>query len=112
METSEIINEMRAAVKNNTAKPLTMADVNRLHGKKIRTIYFGYNGQDHTDEFVVGKIVSYSTLITNKEMAHRHADVMEILTDEGRQTFIRSHPENHGEFTCSDSDRTVYFIEL
>lgn len=95
---------MRSAVENKTAKVLTEDIALELKGKKITTIYFGYKGQDHTDEFVVGNIVSEYTDRNNMV-------VKTLMTFEGRNTFIRLHSENEGAFTCSDVDRFVFYLE-
>ena len=37
---------------------------------------------------------------------------MVLITADGRNTFIYAHSFNNGAFTCSDSDRFVYYVEL
>ena len=98
---------MRAAVENNTAELLTLEAAKQLKGKKIETIYFGYRGQDGVDEFVVGDLVK-------KEWIEGYDPfVLEMFTADGRGTNIRAHSINGYEvFSCSDSDRYVYFIEI
>jgi len=99
------LEEMRQAVKTKEAKILTIDLANKLKGKKIRTIYFGYKGQDGIDEFIIGDI-KREIYASGKE------GKLCLFTSDGRNTYIRAHKENNGDFTCSDSDRFVYFIEL
>lgn len=131
------INDLPTAVENKTAQVLTIDIAKELKGRKIATIYFGYKGQDGIDEFVIGEVVSeleyYRTLAEPCYENHpkgfknraeywesymtpaqldEHRNQMIILTSEGRNTHIRAHEENDGAFTCSDSDRFVYFIEV
>ena len=47
------LEEMRELHKQQKLKLLTLDQIPSLIGKKICTIYFGYAGQDHVDEFVV-----------------------------------------------------------
>lgn len=99
------LQELRQAVDSKTATPLTDIDAEQLKGKKIATIYFGYNGQDGIDEFVVGDV-----------KPEVYADGREghlcLFTAEGRNTFMRLHKQNNGFFSCSDVDRFVYFVEV
>ena len=99
------LQELRQAVANKTAKILTIDDATRLKGCKIATVYFGYNGQDGIDEFVVGDVKPEN--YGNGKEGH-----ICIFDADGRNTFIRAHKENKGAFTCSDSDRFVFFIEV
>jgi len=99
------LEELKVAVSNKTAEVLTIDKAIALKGRKIATIYFGYRGQDHNDEFIVGDIV-------NDYTDHNAFMVRTLKTAEGRNTYIRLHVENRGGFTCSDSDRFVYFIEV
>jgi hypothetical protein len=129
------LQEMREAVKNDTAQILTLDLANELKGKKIATIYFGYKGQDGIDEFIVGEIVSELDLarreVTFKEIDPRFNNRAEywesymtkqqlnekrnrmlLLTADGRNTYIYAAPSNDGIFTCSDIDRYVFYVEL
>lgn len=126
------LEQLREAVANKTAKVLTVDLANELKGRKIATIYFGYRGQDGIDEFIVGDVKSEydfaETIIEGFEkegnqarrwdavmsasQIKRYKNTMILLTADGRNTFIRAHEENHGAFTCSDTDRFVYFIEV
>lgn len=90
---------LREAVANKTAKVLTVDLAKELKGRKIKTIYFGYRGQDGTDEFIIGDILPEP----NKQC---------LYTSTGRNTYMYAHSSNHGAFTCSDIDRFVYFIEV
>lgn len=122
------LNTMREAVKTKTAEILTLLDAKDLKGKKIATIYFGYNGQDGVDEFVIGEIISeyenaernpcdgydnqarYWDSYMTREQLEECKNKMLIITDDGRNTYISAHPENQGIFSCSDIDRFVYYI--
>ena len=99
------INDLRTAVQNKSAKVLTIDIANKLKGRKIATLYFGFRGQDGFDEFIVGEI-------TDDYRDHNGCMIQSLYTADGRNTFIRAHAENCGAFTCSDSDRFVYFIEI
>ena len=129
--------EMRSAVENKTAKILTIDIAESLKGKKIRTIYFAYKGQDGVDEFVVGEVISeleyyrklkedcyvnhpkgwknraeeWESRLTESELS-RYRNTMLLVAEDGRNTFIRAHQGNSGAFSCSDVDRFVYFVEV
>lgn len=127
------LNEMKKAVDSKEAQILTVELAKQLKGKSISTIYFGYKGQDGVDNFVVGEIKSHYDL-AKEESYNQHdprfatrADYWEsymsdaqlneekstlmLLAQDGRETYIRAHSFNCGVFTCSDSDRFVYFVE-
>lgn len=131
------LQELCEAVANKTAKVLTVDLAEELKGKRIATIYFGYRGQDGIDEFVIGDIVSeieyyrnlkedcyinhpkgfknraeYWESFMSESQLDRYRNTMIIIAADGRNTFIRAHAENHGAFTCSDTDRFVYFLEV
>jgi hypothetical protein len=122
---------MKAAVRLGKTKILTLELAAELKGKRIQTIYFGYRGQDGTDDFIVGEVLS------EYQLAERNVDVknfpqgnqakywesymsgdrieatkreMHLLTADGRATLIRT-TQFTNEFHCSDSDRIVQFIE-
>jgi hypothetical protein len=99
------LQEMREAVKSGNAKVLTVETAKELKGKKIATIYFGYEGQDGIDEFIVGDVMR--EIYPNGKEGQ-----LCLFTSYGRCTYIRAHEGNEGAFTCTDSDRFVYFIEL
>jgi hypothetical protein len=133
----EVSIKMKEAVKNETAKPLTLENAKLLKGKRIQTIYFGYKGQNGVDDFTVGEIVSewdlaatkvdekaypqgnqqlYWASFMSKEQIAESKSKLVILKADGKQTFIYCH-QNSREFevptfTCSDVDREVYFIEV
>ena len=91
------LKEMRELYQSNGLEMLTVERVNSLKGKKIQTIYFGYDHQDGIDEFVVGDIVP-------------ERDMLTLLRADGTNTFIRC---TDGEkFWCSDEDRYVYYLEV
>lgn len=103
-------------------KVLTMETAKTLAGKKIKTAYFGYRGQDGVDEFVVGKIVPSESLWANqdpdfiKRMIKSYGECFELLAEDGRATAIRCYPKSYEfsepTFHCSDSDREVFFVEV
>lgn len=101
---------MYAAVDNDTAQILTVEKARELKGKRIITLYFGYNSQDGTDDFIVGDIVTCASLMNRP--AKSDYENFEILKSDGNPTCIRAHKENEGKFTCSDSDRFVFFLEV
>lgn len=126
----DILNIMKEAVNNKSAKILTIDLAINLKGKKIATIFFGYNSQDVVKIFNVGAICSEYTLASNEshekfgsrakwwdsfmsaEQIEKLKNTFHILTDDGNPTHIIALPENDGAFSCSDSDRFVFFIEL
>ena len=102
------LNELRSAVENKSAKVLTDFWALELKGKKIAAIYFGYHGQDGIDEFVVGEV-------KREIYGNGKEGELCLFTADGRNTYIRLLNESYGKdgiFTCSDSDRIVYFVEV
>ena len=114
---------------------LTVEIAKSLIGKRIQTVYSGYRGQDGDDTFVIGDVVSELEYYRNlKEECYQNnpkfknraeywesymtkeqlleANKMVIITADGRNTFIYAHHFNDGAFTCSDSDRFVYYVEV
>lgn len=135
MSTTEVLQSMREAVNNGTAKVLTLEIAKTLIGKKIRTIYFGYRGQDGVDEFVVKEVISewdqakkdVSETETDRELRLiKSAGVnyvnylkqsMALVADReinNGGTYIWCNPKDFSfdtpTFVCSDSDRTVFYI--
>jgi len=126
------LQELKNAVADKSAWILTIDVAKQLKGNRIATIYFGYHGQDGIDEFVIGDIVSeynyaetiiegfeeygnqarYWDQIMNTNQINKMKDRMLLLTADGRNTHIFAVIENDGIFTCSDSDRFVYFIDV
>ena len=122
-------------VENKTAQVLTIETAKELKGEKIQTIYFGYRHQDHTEEFVVGDVVSeleyyrnlkedcypdgrfnnraeyWESFMTPAQLQERK-DKLFLVTADGRNTYIYGY-ENHysGIMNCSDDGRYVYFIK-
>lgn len=96
---------MKFSVETGSAQVLTLEKAKRLRGKRIATIYFGYNGQDGVDEFVVGDV-------KREILKNGKPGKMCLFTDQGRNTCIRTEPVNNGEFYCSDIDRQVFYLEL
>lgn len=119
--------EMRKLVKEGKTELLTLEDIPNLAGKKIRTIYFGYEHQDGVDEFVVGGVASEWELAEKETMkdgrtraeywaSYMSGDRIEelkntlmLLRQDGSKTYIRCDRQE-GEFYCSDIDRYVQFI--
>ena len=123
------LQEMRKLFNDGKLKKLTVDDALNLKGRKIQTIYFGYAGQDGTDEFVVGNIVNqydYYRLYEKgykgkyKNMADEWShtlsqnlidDVkrrMVLLREDNSDTYIFAYDN---EFFCSDLDRLVFYLE-
>lgn len=94
--------DLYKAVESKQAFVLTIDAIPALVGKKIATLYFGYRGQDGFKEFIVGKVTQ------------ERPGTLTLLDNEGKNTFIRIHQNEpygaDGIFTCSDSDREVYYI--
>ena len=115
---------------------LTVDIAKSLIGKRIQTVYSGYRGQDGDDTFVIGDVVSeleyyrnlkeecyendpkfknraeyWESYMTEKQLSEAKSKMVLISAD-GRNTFIYAHSFNNGAFTCSDSDRFVYYVEL
>ncbi len=128
------LNDLREAVENKTATVLTIEIATKLKGKRISTIYFGYNGQDGKDNFIIGEIISeYDRAKANAQFSEvdsrfnnqaewwesymtpakltEYKNKMMLFTADGRNTFIFAHPDNFGAFTCSDRDRFVFYVE-
>ncbi len=123
----DLLIELRKAVDN---KKLSILDVNviqSLKGKRIQTIYFGYDSQDDVKDFIVGEVISQFDLAKRhkvpdfnnmaeywehflpEDRLNEYKNTLTILDNEGRQTFINAHPFNNGKFTCSDDDRFVFY---
>lgn len=122
---------MKQAVENKTAKILTLDLAKELKGKRIATIYFGYRGQNGVNDFIVGEIKSrydlakeelncgkysnraeyWESYMTENQLEETKTNLMLMKEDE-TNTHIGAHSFNDGAFTCSDSDRFVYFIEV
>lgn len=84
---------------------LTIEIAESLNGKRIQTVYAGYCDQDGTDDFIVGEI---------KRETYPNGKQGEIclFASDGRNTYIRAHSFNEGYFTCSDSDRFVFYVVI
>jgi len=123
-----LLNELRVSAKNKELTLLTLEDVESLKGKRIQTIYFGYNGQDGVDDFVVGDVLSeyeiaqkdtdidgfenrakyWESYMSKSQLADQKAK-LQILTADGRKTYIRCESNHESVFWCSDSDRFVQY---
>lgn len=127
------LQEMRQAVNNGTAKVLTLEAAKALKGKRIATIYFGYHGQDGIDEFTVKEVISEWEQILKdkseteesriKRLGEKYINYLKqsrtLVADReinNGGTFIWCNPLDFSfsipTFVCSDSDRTVYYVEL
>lgn len=101
----KLYSKMNEAVNTKTANILTKEDALKMRGKKISTIFFGYNSQDGVDEFVVGEV--------KREMyPNGKTGRMALFTADGRCTHMFLDEEGYypDRFYCTDSDRYVYFI--
>lgn len=138
-ESKELYREMKALYNEGELKELTIEAAQALKGKRIKTLYFGYAGQDGVDDFVVGNIISEYDYYLNcpsetegrfpDEKGNKNLidywksrgffDVIEeskktlyLLDSDGYDTMFRLHTEGDNTFTCSDVDRIVYYKEV
>ena len=100
---------------------LTLEIAKTLIGKEIKTHYYGYRGQDGTDQFVVGEIINEYELGKregwndhwNEQQIEKGKSQLRIITADDRNTFISCHLNegyfNEPTFTCSDADRPVSY---
>lgn len=98
---ANLLSEMRTAHANGELQTISIENINSLTGKRIQTLYFGYDGQDGVDDFTVGEIV-------------KKGDDLTIIADDGRDTGIR-YSEKYdfdGLFYCTDVDRAVFFRKV
>lgn len=111
---------------------LTIDKAKELRGKKIQILNFGYAHQDHTDEFVVGEILSeFEIAQRNKDgfkgfksqaeywesfMSPQKLEAMkesfELLNDKGGHTFAKYSADEDldGQFHLGDIGRLVWFM--
>lgn len=115
--------KIEQAIKDGTAKQLTLECIPHLIGKKIQTKYYGYQGQDGIDEFIVDKLVLSHSLWGNqspeyhKEQAFKNPSDyfynMALLGANNYVTNINGNARsNISNMWCSDSDRYVLYIEI
>jgi len=113
-------------------KNLTLEIANKLIGKRIQTHYCGYMGQDWSDNFIIGELISeyefakrnknfsgfsdqsvYWDSYMNNQKLKEKKHTLKIITSDGRDTYIfcdyYEQNMNNPSFTCSDSDRYVSF---
>lgn len=111
---------MKALYNEGELKELTIEAAQALKGKRIKTLYFGYAGQDGVDDFVVGNIISEYDYYLNcpSETEGRFPDEKgnKNLIDYWKScgysdTMIRVDTNDGNIFTCSDADRIVYYTE-
>ena len=119
------IEEMKSAVIGGDRRILTLEKVKALTGKRIGTIYFDFQPSQHpkVDEFIVGEIKSEFDLHPDKKsvmkefkdrphLIKRMKTTLEIITDDGRRTFLRANAVNSGIFTGPNADYEVWFKEF
>jgi hypothetical protein len=117
--------EMKEAVLQGKTQVLTIDRVKRLAGKRIATIFFDLQPQHQhiVDEFVVGEIRSefdlhpnqksvLKELKSNPHLIRRMKSTMEILTREGRRTFLKAETHRSMIFTGPNNAYEVWFREL
>jgi len=123
------LNELKELQKKGKMQILTMNDILNLKGKEITTLYYGYRGQDGIDSFKVGEVISeydnaardtditgfdnraeyWGSFMTKEQLFEKKTTYM-LFTAEGRNTYMKAYPFNDGWFSCSDSDRFVFFL--
>lgn len=128
------LEEMRELHKQQKLNLLTIDVIPSLIGKKICTIYFGYAGQDHVDEFVVKGIESewdfaskevmedgrtrseywnsYMSKAQKEEAQNTMCVIRDVEEHERQNTYIRCDVRNERFFWCSDIDRWVFYTEV
>lgn len=135
----ELYKEMKSLYNKEELKELTLEAAKSLKGKRIKTLYMGYMGQDEVDNFIVGDVVSEYNYYLNcpSETEDRFPDekgnknlidywksrgfldlieeskkTLYLLDSDGYNTMFRLHAEEgNNTFTCSDVDRIVYYKE-
>ena len=138
MKTSTITaREFNQKIDNNEAAVLTVEKAKSLKGKKIAWTYFGYSSNEQVVyEMTVGEIVSSWDFHKNEKVdgfesrtaewqtwmrpdqIQDEKDKLILLDEKGENNnhiFAFTGRENcfdEPTFTCSDSDRSVFFIEL
>jgi hypothetical protein len=119
------LEEMNQAVLQGNTKILTLDRIKELTGKRIATIFFNFQPpHSHTiDEFVIGKVLSAYDLHPDQKsvikelkgsphLLKRMKSTLEIITEEGRRTFIKAEVHKSSIFTGPDSAHEVWFKEL
>lgn len=128
------LEEMRELHKQEKLKLLTLDQIPSLIGKKICTIYFGYAGQDHVDEFVVKGVESkwdfaskeimkdgrtrseywdsYMTKRQKEDAQNTMCIIRDVKEHERQNTFIHCDKRMNEFFWCSDEDRAVFYMEV
>jgi len=98
-----MIKDFIEKINNGEAKILTVESAKSLKGKSIKWMYFGYKANFNVVQTtVVGDIV--------EDGKNR----LELLDSKGMPTYIYAHLDSkiyeEPTFTCSDSDREVYYL--
>ena len=119
------LEEMKTAVKCGTTKVLTLERAKTLTGKRIATIFFDFSPrhQHQVDEFTMGEIKTVfdlhsdqkAVLAEYKDKPHlikKMKSTWEIITEEGRRTFLRADGYTGGIFTGPNPDFEVWYKEV
>ena len=134
------LSEMYQLQKENKLEVLTVNSAKSLKGKKIQILNFGYAHQDHTEEFVIGDVMSeleyyrqlkeecypdakghknraeeWESFMTPAQLKDKR-ETLVIVKDNGQSSFIRYNPkydyDNSKTFYLGDVDRLVWFKEI
>lgn len=134
------LNEMYKLHEEKKLKILTVESAKALKGNKIQILIFGYAHQDHTEEFVIGDVMSeleyyrqlkedcypdkhghknraeYWESYMTPEKLEEHRETLVIVKDNGESSYIRYNPkydyDNSKTFYLGDVDRLVWFKEI
>ena len=134
------LSEMYQLQKENKLEVLTVNSAKSIKGKKIQILNFGYAHQDHTEEFVIGDVMSeleyyrqlkeecypdakghknraeeWESFMTPAQLKDKR-ETLVIVKDNGQSSFIRYNPkydyDNSKTFYLGDVDRLVWFKEI
>ena len=134
------LSEMYQLQKENKLEVLTVNSAKSLKGKKIQILNLGYAHQDHTEEFVIGDVMSeleyyrqlkeecypdakghknraeeWESFMTPAQLKDKR-ETLVIVKDDGQSSFIRYNPkydyDNSKTFYLGDVDRLVWFKEI
>ena len=121
-------------IDNGEAQVLTVEKAKALKGKRIYWMYFGYEGNENSvNEMTVGDIVTqyeynksqpmkgypsrtayWESYMTNEKLQDIK-DILVLLDVDGTNNYIyastgRNNFFDEPTFTCSDADRSVFFM--
>ncbi len=92
-------------------------NVSEIIGKHVKTITYGYSGQDYESDFIVGGVEPMYKFFNEdsqpknekeaQELIKKHGYV--IVDNEGNNTCIFCDEYTDGLFCCSDCDRITNF---